>query len=108
VGEDLDLGRQYVPQSLCNKFGIQLNDRNCKQPNFNLLMEELFTRADDMYVSADIGIGMLPKEVREVIRVARVLYHQIHEEIRCKKYDIFNSGRIRVKFQQKVAIATKL
>ena len=108
VGEDLDLGRQYVPQSLCNKFGIQLNDRNCKQPNFNLLMEELFTRADDMYVSADIGIGMLPKEVREVIRVARVLYHQIHEEIRKVDYKIFNSGRIRVKFQQKVAIATKI
>ena len=93
---------------MCQKFGIRLKDRDCKQPNFNVLMEELFTCADTMYVSADIGIGMLPKEVREVIKVARVLYHQIHEEIRKVDYDIFNSGRIRVKFKQKVAIATKI
>ena len=52
-------GRQYVPEEMCQKFGIRLKDRDCKQPNFNVLMEELFTCADNMYVSADIGIGML-------------------------------------------------
>ena len=60
------------------------------------------------YASADKGIEELPTEARNVIRVARVLYHQLHDAIRDANYDVFRGTRVRVSFDEKIRIVTRL
>lgn len=108
INEDLDLGRQYMPADLCARHGVDLHRRDAKQPGFVKLMEEMLDEADALYDSADIGISMLPANVSDVIYVARVLYHKIHDEIRAAGYNVFRPKRIRVTFRKKVKIATSL
>jgi len=107
MNEDLDLKRQYIPEVVCEKWGIDLHKRTHKQGDFAPFMEDLFDYTDKFYKSADLGIEMLPSDVRHVIRVARILYHRIHDEIRMADYDIFSS-RARVSLRKKVRIATQI
>ena len=107
IDEDLDLGRQYMPMECCQKHGLNLQQRDHSGHHFKAFIEEMFSRADCFYASADIGISMLPEDVRDVIRVARTVYHAIHNEIRGAGYAIFD-GRVRVTFSKKVKIAMPL
>jgi len=103
IGEDYNLGRQYIPVEICKRHGIDGPLVSHHQPGFSSLMEDMFSFTDHLYASADIGIGMLPEKVRDVIRVARIAYHRIHDKIRQAEYDIF-SDRRRVPLVEKLGI----
>ena len=107
IGEDLAFGRQYMPTSICEKHGVRLQERNSSTKGFQNLIEEMFEVAERYYESADVGIAMLPEDVRDVIKVARTLYHRIHHEIRAADYNVFRTKRIRVKFWNKLSFAMK-
>ena len=106
IAEDLDLGRQYVPEELCKQHNVVLSLKDHRQSGFVSMMEELFKYTDKFYASADIGIAKLNKDVAHVIRVARKVYHGIHMEIREKHYDVFH-GKLKVSFTKKIMIAAK-
>jgi len=103
IGEDLDLQRQYIPVQICNKYGVDLKKRDHEQEGFREMMEEMFEHTEKFYISADVGISMLPEDVNDVIRVARLAYHRIHHKIRAQDYDVF-SGRAKVHFREKLGI----
>eukprot|EP00657_Telonema_sp_P-1_P012556 TRINITY_DN9184_c0_g1_i3.p1 TRINITY_DN9184_c0_g1~~TRINITY_DN9184_c0_g1_i3.p1 ORF type:complete len:320 (-),score=85.28 TRINITY_DN9184_c0_g1_i3:204-1163(-) len=105
IGEDLTLSRQYVPQDICDKFGVTLSKRDSSTPEFKAMMEHLFDFTDKYYASAEKGILMLPTEVQDVIHVASIVYHDIHEQIRKSNYAVFAPERIRVSFWKKLGIA---
>jgi len=104
INEDLDIGRIYMPTDVLQKHGVDVTLRTANQPGFKPFMDEMFSYADKMYVSADKGIDFLPKNVRNVIRVARLAYHEIHNKIKVKQdYDVFK-GRAKVPFTEKLSI----
>nr|BBB35234.1 beta-carotene synthase.[1] [Aurantiochytrium sp. KH105] len=103
IGEDNRLGRQYIPVDACNRHGLNGKLTSHEQPGFRELMEEMFAFTDNLYASADLGIDMLPEQVRDVIRVARLAYHRIHDKIRAANYDIFTARR-RVPLREKLTI----
>jgi Brp/Blh family beta-carotene 15,15'-monooxygenase len=103
IDEDLDLNRQYIPEDICQQFGVKISLRDNDQEGLPQMIEHLFSIADNYYKSADIGIEMLPGVAGEVCRAASLMYHAIHDEIRNRKYAIY-SGRAKVPFRKKLKI----
>ena len=64
-------------------------------------------RCRRLYVSADIGIGLLPDRSARCVRSARLLYSRILEVIEAHDYDVFTK-RARVPSWQKAAMVGKL
>merc|ERR1719160_2297421 len=60
IDEDQDLDRQYIPEEICQQFGVKLSLRDNDQPRLPELIEHMFSLTDKYYESADIGIEMLP------------------------------------------------
>eukprot|EP00300_Choanocystis_sp_HF-7_P039662 c5976_g1_i1.p1 GENE.c5976_g1_i1~~c5976_g1_i1.p1 ORF type:complete len:1376 (-),score=181.31 c5976_g1_i1:17-4144(-) len=107
INEDIDIGRVYMPQDVMRKHGVDVLQRQASQPGFRKFMDEMFEYADGAYASADVGIELLPGNVRDVIRVARLAYHQIHTKIKSElDYDVF-AGRAKVGFMEKLRILVK-
>lgn len=88
VGEDLDRGRQYVPQADLRRFGVDLSVR-CVDGAFRELMRFEIARCRDLYADADRGIAMLPRRSRVAIGAARTMYATILDEIEASRYDVF-------------------
>ena len=107
IEEDLDLRRQYIPENLCKKHNIKLQKRDYTQLGWGCLIEDMFKYTEQFYVSGDIGILMLPNDIRNIIMVARKMYYKIHDKIRENNYNIFSDKRIRVTFPEKVKIASE-
>ena len=59
IDEDLDRGRQYVPQEDLRRFGVDLCQRRAS-PELSALMRFEIERCRALYRSADVGIAMLP------------------------------------------------
>ena len=106
IDEDLDRGRQYIPQEDLRRFGVQLEDRRCT-PNFVALMQFEVDRCRALYRSADLGIEMLPARSARCIRAARVLYSRILDKIEAQHFDVF-AGRARVSTAEKAAMVARL
>jgi 15-cis-phytoene synthase len=102
VGEDLDRGRIYLPQEDLRRFGADPRSRRVT-PAWVELMRFEIARCRRLYISADIGIGMLPSGSARCVRVARVLYSRILDVIERRGYDVF-SGRARVPAWEKLAL----
>ena len=64
-------------------------------------------RCRRLYVSADIGIGMLPPQAAKCVRAARLLYSRILDVIEANGYDVF-SRRASVPTWQKAVLVGKL
>jgi phytoene synthase len=105
IAEDLERGRQYVPQEDLRKFGVDLAARSCS-PEFVDLMRFEIDRCRALYESADIGLAMLPVRSRRCIGAARVLYSRILDEIEALQYDVFSS-RARVSTAAKAALVAR-
>ena len=105
IDEDLDRGRQYVPQEDLRKFGVDLELRR-RTPEFADLMRFEIERCRALYDSADIGLAMLPERSSRCIGAARVLYSRILDEIEALDYDVFSS-RARVPTAQKAALVAR-
>lgn len=105
IAEDLDRGRQYVPQEDLRRFGVDLSARR-RDDAFVELMKFEIARCRELYRSADEGIAMLPAASARCIRAARVLYSGILEQIEGAGYDVF-TDRVRVPTWKKVATAAR-
>jgi phytoene synthase len=105
VGEDLDRGRVYLPQEDLRRFGADPWLRRVT-PQWEALMRFEIERVRRLYVSADLGIGMLPARSARCITAARVLYSRILEVIEANGYDVF-SQRARVPGWQKAALVAR-
>ncbi len=106
VGEDLDRGRVYLPQEDLRRYGADPALRRAT-PEWCELMRFEIARCRRLYVSADIGIGLLPDRSATCVRTARLLYSQILEVIEAQDYDVFTK-RARVPTWQKAAMVGKL
>ncbi len=106
IAEDLDRGRQYVPQEDLRRFGVDLTERRVT-PGFVALMQFEIERCRSLYASADLGTGMLPPPSARCIGAARELYSRILVKIEEQRYDVFGS-RARVSTAEKAALVAKL
>jgi phytoene synthase len=106
IAEDLDRGRQYVPQADLQRFGVDLTDRRVT-PAFVELMRFEIARCRELYASADLGVGMLPPQSARCIEAARVLYGRILDKIEAQHYDVF-AKRATVSTAEKAAMVARL
>jgi phytoene synthase len=106
IGEDLDRGRQYVPQDDLKRFGVDLTERRVDAAFVELMQFEI-SRCRQLYASADIGLTMLPERSARCIGAARHLYGRILERIEEQHYDVF-SERARVSTREKAAMVASL
>jgi len=108
VGEDLDRGRVYVPQEDVRRFGaeVALSERRVT-PEWVEVMRFEIERTRRYYVSADVGVPMLPPVSARCIAGARALYSGILDRIEAAAYDVF-SARVRVPTWQKLAVAARV
>lgn len=90
IAEDLDRGRQYVPQEDLRRFDVDLTERKVT-PAFIELMRFEIDRCRDLYASGEQGIAMLPERSARCIEAAHGLYGGILDRIEAKGYDVFSS-----------------
>ncbi len=107
IDEDLDRGRQYVPQEDIRRFGADLTARRVT-PEFVELMRFEIGRCRELYRSADIGIAMLPDRSAKTIRAAHTLYGRILDEIEAQNYDVFTSRASVSTFEKARLVASLL
>jgi len=106
IDEDLDRGRQYVPQEDLRKFGVDLTERRVS-PEFVDLMQFEIERCRELYTSADVGIALLPERSAKCVRAAHTLYGRILDEIENQDYDVF-ARRATVSTTEKVRLVARL
>lgn len=106
IDEDLDRGRQYLPQVDLRRFGVRLEDRRVDDAFVELMRFEI-DRCRLLYASADLGLAMLPERSARCIGAARVLYGRILDRIEAQHYDVFSS-RARVPTVEKAATVARL
>jgi len=107
VGEDLDLGRQYLPRADVRRFGADLEHR-AATPEFVALMTFEIDRCDGLYEAAATGLPLLPPRSRRCIAAASRSYRAILREIERNGYDVF-TRRASVPMSRKLlGVATEL
>jgi len=105
VDEDLDRGRQYVPQDDLKQFEVDLAERRCT-PEFVALMRFEIDRCRTLYADAATGIAMLPPRSARCVAAAHDLYGRILDRIERQGYDVFQR-RARVATPVKLAVAVR-
>jgi 15-cis-phytoene synthase len=105
IAEDLDRGRQYVPQEDVRRFGADLTERRTTPAVVELLRFEI-ARCRELYESADVGIAMLPPRSARCIRAARVLYSRILDLVEERGHDVFD-GRVSVPTWEKATLVAR-
>ncbi|MEJ7799497.1 MAG: phytoene/squalene synthase family protein [Ilumatobacter sp.] len=88
VGEDLDRGRQYLPQADLVEFGVDLASRQVT-PSFRELMRFEIGRCRGLYRAAESGVALLPSRSARCVRTAGALYERILDEIEANGHDVF-------------------
>ena len=105
IADDLDRGRQYVPQDDLRRFGVDLAERRCT-PAFVDLMRFEIDRGRQLYTAAEAGITLLPDRSARCVRTAQDLYARILDRIEAQGYDVF-AGRARVPTPIKLAVTAR-
>ena len=105
IDEDLDRGRQYVPQEDLQRFGVDLTARRCT-PAFVELMRFEIERARQLYRHAEDGIALLPPRSARCVGAAHDLYGRILDRIEDQHHDVFHA-RARVSTPRKLAVAAR-
>lgn len=94
VGEDLEMGRVYLPESLLRAHGLEV-EALCEAREsgaapsqaYRDALDELMARADGWYARAWPGIRRLPSWFGRPVAVAAEAYRGIHREVRRNGYD---------------------
>ena len=90
VGEDAREGRLYLPLEWLRSEGVD-PDVFLANPHFDprvgRVVRRLLGRAERLYVRADRGISLLPRDVRMAMRAARLVYSDIGREIAEAEWD---------------------
>lgn len=109
VAEDAGRGRIYLPLEDLETFGVRESDilDGRFTPEFAALMRFEIARTKALYAEADPGIMRLPPRIRRPIRLARVLYAQILDEIEAQDHNVF-LGRARTSRSAKLAAAVRI
>lgn len=94
VGEDLAMGRVYLPQDEMAKFGV--SDETLKHrtvdPAFVELIKFEIARARDLYARGGVGLSMIPNDgSRFTAAVMSTVYGGILDAIEQQQYDVFTS-----------------
>jgi 15-cis-phytoene synthase len=105
IAEDLDRGRQYVPQEDLLRFGVDLTARKCT-PQFVDLMRFEIARCRSLYRYAATGISLLPGRSARCVVTAHDLYGRILDRIEAQGYDVYRQ-RARVPTAVKLAVAAR-
>lgn len=93
VGEDLGMGRVYLPSELLATAGLdaeRLREMKAQAEvtdEYRGLIEGLLQRAEGLYRSSVMAIGHLPRSYRAPVAVAARVYSGIHGAIRANDYD---------------------
>jgi len=93
VGDDLDRGRVYLPQSLLRSYGVSESDLGEMRrgrpitPAYRAVIESILTAADGEYRRASEAIAYLPGAFGRTVAVAAAVYRGIHDEVRRAGYD---------------------
>lgn len=110
VGEDLRMGRLYLPRDRMIHHGVDQGFLEAKAyhgapvfPGYRSLMEELMAEADADYQRAFSSIPHLPSFFQGPVAVAAAAYQGIHEEIRRNGYDNLNR-RARTSLLRKIRL----
>ena len=106
VGEDLERGRVYLPQTDLGRFGADPWSRRVT-PEWVALMEFEIERVRQLYRVADEGIALLPETSARCVRAARCLYSEILDRIERAGYDVF-AARARVPAWRKALVVSQL
>lgn len=101
VGDDLRMGRVYIPQDLLEKHGLTPSELFAYEKgwrpmdqNWRNLVEELIAVADSQYKLAFEGMASLPVGFRRSVAIAAKVYQGIHHEIRNHQYNNFTHRAI--------------
>ncbi|GIF74744.1 phytoene/squalene synthase family protein [Asanoa siamensis] len=112
VGEDLHLGRTYLPDEDLDKFGITRSDladavtSRAATPQIKNLIAYEVERARLHYAAAAPGIALLAPGSRSCIRAAYTLYGGILDEVVAADYDVF-VRRATVPNRRRAAVAAR-
>jgi phytoene synthase len=113
VGEDLRMGRLYLPEDLMAHYGIDRDLLEAKArngspafPGYQRLVEALIAEAESDYELAFEAIPALPSFFQGPVAVAASVYRGIHEEIRRNGYDNL-SRRARTSFPRKMVLGAQ-
>jgi phytoene synthase len=106
VGEDLDLGRLYLPREDLRKFDVDRREleQRVVSPQIRELIRFEIDRTRQIYRYAEEGIRMLHPSSRDCIRTAFTLYGEILDAIEDADYQVL-TGRVRVGIRRRVAVA---
>ncbi|MGI9629182.1 MAG: squalene/phytoene synthase family protein [Longimicrobiales bacterium] len=110
VGEDLEMGRVYLPADRMAAHGIgrgslvAMKDTGLISSQYEALIEELMSEADRGYDLAAEGIPGLPGFFQRPVAVASEVYRGIHDAIRSNGHDNLNL-RAHTGFGRKVRLA---
>jgi phytoene synthase len=105
IAEDLDRGRQYLPQDDLHRFDVDLTQRRVS-PEFEALMRFEIARCRGLYRSAETGIDLLPPRSARCIRAAHTVYGRILDEIERHGHDVL-THRVRVPTPTKLALTAR-
>lgn len=91
IGEDMRMGRIYLPSAEMKLFGYSQDDLQAGVRNaaFRDLMRFQSERARRYYRQARPGIAMLRPEGRFAVRIAADVYERILDRIEAMDYDVF-------------------
>jgi len=91
VGEDLTKNRIYLPKDELDRFGVTEDDlfNHNMSENFIEFMKFQIDRTKKYYESADHGIGMLNRDSRLPVGLARENYSRILNKIEENGYNVF-------------------
>ena len=102
VGEDLDRGRQYLPQDDLRRFGVDLAERRVDE-SFRRMMKFEIARCRRLYDDARPGLDLLSARSRPAITAAHQMYGAILDRIEANGYDVFTT-RARVRRHHRMMI----
>jgi phytoene synthase len=110
VGEDYDRGRIYLPLDDLASFDLTESDIQNKlvDDRWRNLMRFEIARARALYASTDEAIQELPAFVRRPVKLARVLYSQILDQIEANDFDVFRKRARTTRPQKLMALARVL
>ena len=102
VGEDLRMGRIYLPHEEIKAFGITEEDmeRGVVNDRWRDFMKYQIDRTRKLYDSSFPGIALLDPDGRFAIGAAAELYQAILENIEKNDYDVFNKRASIGKFSK--------
>ena len=116
VGEDLDMGRVYLPADRMALHGVSAESLAALKarmkggapvdPGYVALLEELMAAADSAYAAAYRGMPSLPTFFRRPVAIAAQVYRGIHDKVRANGHDNLNR-RAYTTLREKVVLAKR-